>query len=177
MGRLTSHCKALFRPAHRQHRPHLSDPRIPANPAQQTRNTSVLKNRHTEPLRGHGKKFRPTELLAHRTSHARATRATRAASGGKEPGTRRTHHEPEAPLQVDIPDAAVPLEEPLHVLLPGGGVQPPDEDAAAAHGWGREARCGRRRQPRLRPRPVTQHGPAPRNRPPPAAGLAPKAAQ
>lgn len=49
-------------------------------------------------------------------------------------------HEPEAPLQVDIPDAAVPLEEPLHVLLPGGGVQPPDEDAAAAHGWGREAR-------------------------------------
>lgn len=47
-------------------------------------------------------------------------------------------HEPEAPLQVDIPDAAVPLEEPLHVLLPGGGVQPPDEDAAAAHGWGRE---------------------------------------
>lgn len=51
---------------------------------------------------------------------------------GREKG--RTHHESEAPLQVDVADAAVALEKPLHILLPGGRVQPPDEDAAAAHG-------------------------------------------
>lgn len=50
-------------------------------------------------------------------------------------------HKAEAPLEVDVPDAAVALEEPLHVLLPGGGVQPPDEHAAAAHGCGRVTRC------------------------------------
>lgn len=88
MGWLTSHCKALFRPAHRQHRPHLSDPRIPANPAQQTRNTSVLKNRHTEPLRGHGKKFRPTELLAHRTSHIAHRTPARHARHAPPPAVR-----------------------------------------------------------------------------------------
>lgn len=101
-----------------------------------------------------------------------------------------THHKPKPPLQIDVPDAAVSLEEPLHILLPGGRVQPPDEDAAAAHGCGRGARCGRhgarpvrqrRRRRRPRPCPVTQHTP-PRAAALPAAvrsrpGLAPAPAQ
>ena len=46
---------------------------------------------------------------------------------------RGTHHEAEAPLQVDVSDAAVSLEEPLHVLLPGRGGQAADEDTTSAH--------------------------------------------
>lgn len=44
-----------------------------------------------------------------------------------------THHEAEASLQVDVPDATVAFEEPLHVLLPGRGAQAADEDPTAAH--------------------------------------------
>lgn len=45
-----------------------------------------------------------------------------------------TDHKAKALLEVDVSDAAVPLEEPLHILLPGGGAQPADEDATPAHG-------------------------------------------
>lgn len=36
-------------------------------------------------------------------------------------------------LQVDISDASVSFEEPLHILLPGRGAQAADEDATPAH--------------------------------------------
>lgn len=80
------------------------------------------------------------ELLRAQTEGTALHTAMPAAP--RPPPARRTHHEAEAPLEVDVADAAVPFEEALHVLLPGGGVQPPDEDAAAAHGWGRGATCG-----------------------------------
>lgn len=107
-------------------------------------------------------------------------RATTNGGGPQSPAEGRTHHKPKPPLQVDVPDAAVSLEEPLHILLPGGRVQPPDEDAAAAHGCGRGgARCGTHGRPACqRPRPgpppppgPLTHGPAalpaavPRRRP------------
>lgn len=44
-----------------------------------------------------------------------------------------THHEPKASLQVDVSDATVSLEEPLHVLLSGWGTQPSDENTTSTH--------------------------------------------
>lgn len=44
-----------------------------------------------------------------------------------------THNKAKAFLQVDIPDASVAFEEPLHILLPGRGAKAADEDATPAH--------------------------------------------
>lgn len=44
-----------------------------------------------------------------------------------------THHKPKASLQVDISDATVSFEEPLHVLFSGRGAQPTDEDTTSTH--------------------------------------------
>lgn len=44
-----------------------------------------------------------------------------------------THNKAKAFLQVDISDASVSFEEPLHILLPGRGAQAADEDATPAH--------------------------------------------
>lgn len=44
-----------------------------------------------------------------------------------------THNKAEAFFQVDISDASVSLEEPLHILLPGRGAQAADKDATPAH--------------------------------------------
>lgn len=44
-----------------------------------------------------------------------------------------THHEAEASLQVDVPNAAVSLEKPLHVLFSGRRAQAADEDTTPAH--------------------------------------------
>lgn len=44
-----------------------------------------------------------------------------------------THHKAESSLQVDISDAAVSFEKPLHILLSGRGAQPADENTTSAH--------------------------------------------
>lgn len=46
---------------------------------------------------------------------------------------RATHHKPEASLEVDVSDATVAFEEPLHVLLPGRGAESADENTTPAH--------------------------------------------
>lgn len=50
-----------------------------------------------------------------------------------------THHKAKAFLEIDVSDAAVALEEPLHILLSGCGAQPADENTTPAHdrGFGR----------------------------------------
>ena len=44
-----------------------------------------------------------------------------------------THHKAEAFLEVDISDAAVSFEEPLHILLPGRRAQAADENTTSTH--------------------------------------------
>lgn len=44
-----------------------------------------------------------------------------------------TYHEPKAPLEVDISDAAVAFEEPLHVLLSSRGAESADENTTPTH--------------------------------------------
>lgn len=44
-----------------------------------------------------------------------------------------THHKAETLLEVDVSDAAVPFEEPLHILLPGRGAQTTDENTTSTH--------------------------------------------
>lgn len=44
-----------------------------------------------------------------------------------------THHKAESSLQVDISDAAVSFEKPLHILLSGRGAQPADENTTSTH--------------------------------------------
>lgn len=44
-----------------------------------------------------------------------------------------SHHKAEALLEVDVSDAAVPFEEPLHVLLPSRRAQSADENTTPAH--------------------------------------------
>lgn len=44
-----------------------------------------------------------------------------------------THHEAKASLEVDVSDAAVSFEEPLHVLLSGRRAQATDENTTSTH--------------------------------------------
>lgn len=44
-----------------------------------------------------------------------------------------THHKAKTFLEVNISDAAVSFEEPLHILLSGRWTQPADENTTAAH--------------------------------------------
>lgn len=44
-----------------------------------------------------------------------------------------THHEAKTFLEVDVSDAAVSFEEPLHILLSGRWTQTADENTTAAH--------------------------------------------
>lgn len=44
-----------------------------------------------------------------------------------------THHKAEAFLEVDVSNAAVPFEEPLHILLSGRRAQTADENTTSAH--------------------------------------------
>lgn len=45
----------------------------------------------------------------------------------------RAHHKAEAFLEVNISDAAVSFEEPLHILLSGRRAQTADENTTSAH--------------------------------------------
>ena len=47
--------------------------------------------------------------------------------------TNGTHHKAEALLEVNISDAAVSFEEPLHILLSGRRTQTADENTTPAH--------------------------------------------
>lgn len=47
--------------------------------------------------------------------------------------TAGSYHEAETSLQVNVPDATVAFEEPLHILLPGRRAQPADENTTTAH--------------------------------------------
>lgn len=44
-----------------------------------------------------------------------------------------THHKAEAFLEVDVSNAAVAFEEPLHILLSRRWAQPADENTTSAH--------------------------------------------